>query len=360
MKLNPSANLKKIIAQLIQNKSLSIDCSREMIHHLIAIDKPEGNVLFSSISSLLSRKGWNFDELLGVTLGLRDTDLKLPLEDNDDIIGIVATGGERKMRTLYVTPAIALIISYFGKAILQGNRSITGCGCGKFAEADIMEKLGFPIFLEPIDAVDLLKKVNFVFLYAGKYHRLLEKYDDVRSNLGFRDIYKVAACLADPSKSKRQILGAFDRDLLDIIAQTMLALDIIHGIAFSSFDGIDEVSISAPTEIVEVINGDLKKYTMSPSDFGISPVKLHLLSGKQTLVNECQMIIDSITGRNNDNPITNFIILNSAFGLYATGRADTPKEAYEIVKNAVRKGYINDQINQFQMCGLCNDSSVSY
>jgi anthranilate phosphoribosyltransferase len=339
--------LRAILYKLLDNNNLDINESRTIIESLAILPKGKGDEFFGAFSVLLAKKIGSKNVLQGVVEGLSNTGLKLKLRNPLDVIDIVATGGERRYRTLYITPIISIIVSCHFPVILQGNKSITGCKCGTFAEADIIQKIGLPFSLEPKNAQVLLKKYNFVFLYAQKYHRILQKYGCPRSNLGFRDIFKVAACLADPAGAKRQFMGCYDLNLLQNIGSIMSELGLFHGIAISAHDGIDEISVADATDFVEVKKGKVTRYTLYPEDFGIKRWRTKSLKGTDTLQDEIKLIKQVLCGKTK-GAVRDFVLVNAGVALYAADVVNDFESGIRLAKETIDNGCAMRKLLQLQ------------
>jgi|GEM_PF-2552677 anthranilate phosphoribosyltransferase len=339
--------LSATLKLLLDNNNLDVKEYRKIIESLAILPKGKGNDFFGAISALMAKSIVSKNTLQGVVEGLSTTGLKIKIKDPLNVIDIVATGGELKYRTLYITPIISIIVSCHFPVILQGNKAVTGCNCGAFAEADILQEIGSLLSIEPRDAQLLLNKYNFVFLYAQKYHKILQKYANARSNLGFRDIFKVAACLADPAGVKRQFMGCYTPNLLQNIGEIMSELNLFHAIAVSSHDGIDEISVADATDFVEVKEGKVERYTLYPEDFGIKRCRTENIKGTDILHNEIQLIKQVLDGKRKD-AVRDFVLVNSAAALYVTDIVKDFKSGMELAAFTIETGQAKQKLLQIQ------------
>lgn len=207
-----------------------------------------------------STRQWDnaFSALLGLTAPLINEPLLINglvnilsegavRENNNDALYIVASGGEYKYRTLFVTLAVGILCSLFHRTEVHGNRSVTGCGCGKFAEADILESYTekHPFPLEPVkEGVNLyvesqLSKHNFAFSYTQAAYPIFWRFAVSRGNAGLREPLKLAGTLASPYRSKYAYLGLWSDKLFDVA----------HGVCLNLYDNF--VIVAAPDNVCD-------------------------------------------------------------------------------------------------------------
>lgn len=294
------------------------------------------NLLFAHVSSYYSRKPWNENDLRDAYELLRDSNQAFhqnPLES----ISVTATGGELNTRTLYVTPVVAIILSIYKPTFLQGNKAISGCGCGRFAEADIMRKLGVRI-TNGSNALSVFQANNFAFLHALNFHPLLEKYHKPRAALGFRDIFKVASTLADPFLSPHLFLCIYSEEQLRYSASILANRNTKHSVLVTGLSGIDEASIKGKTLLVDLKGNHAEYKTFSFSEYGFSDISsMPELRSKETLTEECEVIINIL--RNKERGCkAQLCVLNAGIALYAADVAKSIKVGIELAKKTIETG----------------------
>jgi len=175
---------------------------------------------------------------------------------------VTATGGEQGCRTLYVTIAAGLICSKYIPTVVQGNYSVTGCGCGMFAESDMMEHLQYPIGSSEID-LRSLSESSFAYLHVQRYHPILKVFCSERGSLGFRDMMKLAVVLADPYCCDRQFVGVWDQRFMAPMARVLKARPGVTAGAVVASATLDEFTQKAyvfksPGNVTELIAEDDK------------------------------------------------------------------------------------------------------
>lgn len=211
--------------------------------------------LFSAASALISRElnhSKDPSTLLAALVGAMEESQRR--NRNYGVVGIerlpekrlhvTATGGERGYRTLYVTIAVGLICSHYVPTIVQGNYSVTGCGCGAFAESDMMEYMGYPLGSSTLD-LSSLEKYGFAYLHVQRYHPILKVFSSERGSLGFRDMMKLAVVLADPFQCEFQFIGVWDKKFMEPMAKALQTRGCVKTGALVSSDKLDEFTTEA-------------------------------------------------------------------------------------------------------------------
>ncbi len=255
--------IKEIIAMLVDGKDLSEDeCVGAMneIMEGAATDAQIGAFLIA-----LRIKGETVDEIVGGARVMREKVLRVDVEDVPVVIDTCGTGGDGT-GTFNVSTAAALIAASGGVAVAKhGNRSVSSSS----GSADVLSHLGINIELKPKQAAESIRRLNFGFMFAPLYHGAMKHAIGPRREMGVRTIFNVLGPLTNPAGVKRQVMGVYDSSLVDLIASVLLKLGSERALVVRSEDNLDEISPSAPTTIAEVRDGGIKKYTVSPGDFGL-------------------------------------------------------------------------------------------
>ncbi len=186
---------------------------------------------------------------------------------SDDLLDTAGTGGGR--RTFNVSTTAALIAAGAGCTVAKhGNRSATGLS----GSADVLEALGARIDLGPGEVARCIEEVGFGFMFAPAHHQATRYVIPVRRQLAVRTIFNFLGPLTNPAGASRQLIGVSDAAYLETMAGALALLGTKHALLVSSEDGLDELSISAPTTVVEVVGSELRRYTVSPDDVGLRAV----------------------------------------------------------------------------------------
>lgn len=240
----------------------------------------DGNVTDVEIAALLTvlaTRGETVDEVIGVVLALRERLMPLPVTEAEraELVDTCGTGGDHS-GTFNISTAAALVAAAAGaKVAKHGNRALTS-RCGS---ADVLEALGVPVDLSPELAVSCLREHGFVFLFAPTSHPTMRRVQPVRRALGFRNTFHLAGPLSNPAGAQAQLMGVFSREKMDLVAATMARLGVRHGMVAHGGDGLDELTLTGPTSVVEIRGGDTNSYEFVPEAAGLRRVAPEALKG---------------------------------------------------------------------------------
>jgi anthranilate phosphoribosyltransferase len=251
---------------------------------------------------------------------------------------IAATGGESRIRTLYVTIPVGIICSLHLPTVVQGNRAVTGCGCGGWAESDMMEFFKYPLFLSREKGEEILAKTKFFYAHAQSYHPILRRFSRERGIIGFRDIFKISTGLSDPFRCEYQYLCVWKNELAELSANVLSEMDHITKAVITSgeMSGIDELPVTGGTFYCatkhEVSREFIKTDLVDGSEDMIGP--------ERNLEDESNLIQKILDPSNSDKNITSkrdLITVNAALALSAAMDIDFA-ELMNMVKKDIADG----------------------
>ena len=280
----------------------------------------------------LRSRGESLEELTGFTEVMRAHALPVALPD-EDAIDIVGTGGDGA-KTFNVSTAAAIVCAGAGAVVAKhGNRSVSSrCGA-----AEVLEELGVETNLGPRGAEYCLEQVGLTFLYAPRFHPAMRHVMPVRRALGVRTCFNILGPLCNPAGVRRYVVGAFSLSLAEMMSGILLALGARSLITVHSDDGLDEVSISAPTTLFTGpdSNGWIARTRIKPEDAGIPSAPVESVLGGDTADNAA--IIRSILG-GAIGPRRDIVVLNAAVALHAGERAASVREGVEMAADSLDSG----------------------
>src|SRR6478672_9516295 len=211
----------------------------------------------------LRTKGETVDELAGLAGTMRALATPVPCE-RGDLLDTAGTGGGRT--TFNVSTTAALVAAGAGCAVAKhGNRSATGLS----GSADVLEALGARIDLQPDAVGRCIDEVGFGFMFAPAHHAAMRFVIPARRELAVRTIFNFLGPLTNPAAARRQVIGVSDPAYLDVLAGALARLGCDRALVVSSADGLDEMSTSAPTHVVEVNGDEIRRYEVSAADVGL-------------------------------------------------------------------------------------------
>jgi anthranilate phosphoribosyltransferase len=248
----------------------------------------------------------------------------------DDLIDTAGTGGGRP--TFNVSTTAALIAAGAGCAVAKhGNRSATGLS----GSADVLEALGVRIDLEPDAVARCIERAGFGFMFAPAHHGATRFVVPVRKELAVRTIFNFLGPLTNPAGATRQVIGVSDAAFLETIAGALARLGARKALVVSSADGLDEMSTSGTTRVVEVDGGELRSYEVSPEDVGLARTRLEDVAGgpPERNAETTRRILAGEPG-----PRRDLAALNAGAAIYVAGRADTLEGGVRAAETALDDG----------------------
>lgn len=289
----------------------------------------------------LRTKGETVDELTGLARTMRA--LATPVTvSRGDLLDTAGTGGGR--RTFNVSTTAALIAAGAGCPVAKhGNRSATGLS----GSADLLEALGARIDLDPAAVARCIEEVGFGFMFAPAHHQATRFVVPVRRQLAVRTIFNFLGPLTNPAGAQRQLIGVSDVRYLETMARALGQLGTRHALLVCSQDGLDELSISAPTDVFEVGSGgdgSARSYVITPEQVGLRRAPAEAIPGGDPTANAAttRAILAGDTG-----PARDLALLNAGAAIYAGGRADTLAEGVAAAARAVDSGAAATTLERF-------------
>src|SRR4051794_17235817 len=286
----------------------------------------------------LRTKGETVDELAGLARTMRE--LATPVDTGrDDLLDTAGTGGGRP--TFNVSTTAALIAAAAGCPVAKhGNRSATGLS----GSADLLEALGARIDLDPAAVAECIRDVGFGFMFAPAHHQATRFVVPVRKELAVRTIFNFLGPLTNPAGATRQLIGVSDAGYLDVMAGALARLGAKRALVVSSRDGLDEMSTSASTQVVEVSGAGLQRYEVAPEDVGLTATTPDAIVGGSPDRNAevTRRVFAGADGAERD-----LAVLNAGAAIYAGGGADDLTAGVRAAEQAIDSGAATDTLDRF-------------
>ncbi|MPZ49648.1 MAG: anthranilate phosphoribosyltransferase [Dehalococcoidia bacterium] len=277
----------------------------------------------------LRMKGESTDEIAGMVRVMREKALRVQVDG--PVLDVVSTGGG-SFDPLNISTAAALVCAGAGvKVAKHGNRGFTSAS----GAADVLEALGAKIDLTPADAQTCLDKAGFVFLLAPTYHPAMRFAGPTRREIGVRTIFNSLGPLTNPASAQHQLLGVGDPALVEKIARVLARLGTGKTLVVHGDDGLDEVTLSGPTRVFEVIGHDLRSYQLTPEDAGLARIPLDAVK-TGTAAENAGRIHSVFAGAS--GPDRDYILINAAAALVAANRAAGVREGVAQAAAAIDSG----------------------
>jgi len=319
----PQPYLKRVIEERV---TLSRDQARELMEQLLT--GGFADVELAALLGAITARGENSDELAGFVDGMRAAAMPVPLDavDRAALVDTCGTGGDLS-GTFNISAAAALVAAAVTSGPQQrpvlvakhGNRAVTST-CGS---ADVLEALGIPVALSPAEAATALRDSRFAFLHASAMHPAMKAVMPVRRALGVRTFFNVLGPLTNPAGAQRQVMGVYSVHLVPVVAHAMRLLNVGHAFVVHGFldetrtAGMDELSISGPSQFAEVIGEHLFFAEVTPEMVGLKTAPVQELRSGVTAAENAAILRSIFTGE--PGPRRDVVLLNSAAVLLAAG-----------------------------------------
>jgi len=328
--------LTRAIDELASGRDLGLEDTATVLSEIMAGNASE--VQIAAFLIALRTKGETVAELAGLARTMRA--LAAPVRvARADLLDTAGTGGGRQ--TFNVSTTAALIAAGAGCTIAKhGNRSATGLS----GSADVLEALGARIDLAPEAVARCIEQVGFGFMFAPAHHQATRYVIPVRRELAVRTIFNFLGPLTNPAGASRQLIGVSDPAYLETMAGALILLGTEHALLVSSEDGLDELSISAPTLVVEVAGEQLSRYTVTPEDVSLERAPASAVPGGDPQQNAdiARRIFAGERGAPRD-----LAVLNGGAAIYAGGGANSLREGVRAAEQAIDSGATAEALARF-------------
>lgn len=291
----------------------------------------------------LRMKGETVEEILGFVRTLRDRMVRVCVSI-DGLIDTCGTGGDAAIvdgittGTFNVSTVAAFVAAGAGCRVAKhGNRAVSS-RCGS---ADVLRALELPVEATATESARWIDEIGLAFLFAPQFHPSLKHAVKPRLELGLRTILNIAGPLANPAGAKRQLVGVFDPALTETLAQVLLELGSTHCMVVHSEEGLDEISISAPTRVTELRDGHTRTYTIRPEEFGLTVARLEDIRGGDAKVN-AEIALQVLRGVR--GPKRDIVLLNAAAAIYVSGRCDSLSMSIPLAEQSIDSGQAMEKL----------------
>ena len=327
----------KIMGEIVYSELLNAvigggDLSREQAHGAFGqiMDGRWSEAQVAGMLVALAAKGETADEIAGAAQAMREH--VVPVDTGGkEVIDIVGTGGTG-IRTFNISTMAMLVCAGAGvKVAKHGNRTNLRAS----GSADVLGALGVNLDAPPEVLSRCLAEANVCFCFAIKHHPAMKYAGAVRKQLAVRTIFNVLGPLTNPAGAKRYLMGVYKPQLTEPIAHALAALGAVRAMVVHSDDGLDELSITAPTRISDLVGGKVTTRKVAPGDFGLAEAKLDdlLVESPEQSAEVIRQVLDGAAG-----PARDIVLLNAAAALAVAGRADTIAAALPLAEASIATG----------------------
>ena len=288
----------------------------------------------------LSMKGETIEEITASAKVMRDLATSVKLSSDEYLVDTCGTGGDG-LGLFNISTASAFVVAAAGGRVAKhGNRSISS----KSGSADVLEAAGINLNLNPELISQCIEEIGVGFMFAPAHHSAMKHAIGPRKELAIRTIFNVLGPLTNPAKAPNQIMGVFDKNLVEPIANVLKGLDSRHVMVVHSEDGLDEFSIAKKTFVAELKDGDVSTYSVHPNDFGLNTGSLEELKAENA--NESlALIYDAFAGK--EGAAKDIIALNAGAAIYVSGLVNSLENGINKASEVLTNGSAQDKLDAY-------------
>src|SRR5437660_1343357 len=329
--------LKNFLTRLTHGQHLSRDEAGQFLDVLLDSEATDAQIAAALIA--LKLKGETVEELAGLAEGMRQRAIRIN-STHSCFIDTAGTGSSCA-KTFNVSTAAAFVIAGAGLPVAKHGNRAASSRCGS---ADVLTALGVNVSSPPEISEKCLNEIGICFMFAPLYHGATARVAGIRRQLGVQTTFNLLGPLTNPARAPRQIIGVWDRALVEPLAQTLALLGterawIVHGA-----DGLDEVTINGLTFIAEAIQGHVRPFEIGPAGFGVGRGELDHLRGGDAEGNAV-IIREVVSGKRQDEARA-LVAVNAAAALYVGGLGENLRDAARIAANSIDSGAASAKLDQ--------------
>jgi anthranilate phosphoribosyltransferase len=311
--------IQATLQKLLNKQNLSAD---EMSQAMRLMMRGEmSNAQIAGFLIALRCKGESIEEIAAAVGVLRELVNQVPVK-GEHVIDTCGTGGDGANTFNISTTAAFVVAAAGGKVAKHGNRSVSS-SCGS---ADVLEAAGINLELSAQQVAECVDQIGVGFLFAAKHHSAVRHTVAARKEMGVRTLFNLIGPLSNPANAPHQLIGVFDKQWLVPVAEVLKRLGSRHVLVVHAQDGLDEISIAAPTDVAELQQGEVKTYSVTPEQFGLQRASLSSLA-----ITNAQSSLEIIRQvlHNQPGPARDIVVLNAGAAIYAADLVGTLEQGMQ-------------------------------
>jgi anthranilate phosphoribosyltransferase len=319
---------KDYLNKIIQHKNLTENEMADMMNTVLTGQATEAQI--GAMMAALATKGETFQELAGAALAMRRNARRIQAA-GFPVVDTCGTGGDG-LHTFNISTTTAFVVAGCGVTVAKhGNRSVSS----KCGSADVLEALGVKLNTDPEIVEEAVQSLGIGFLFAPLYHSAMRHAAKPRQELGVRSIFNMLGPLTNPAAANCQLLGVYAPQLTEMFAQALKLLGTRSAMVVHGHDGLDEISVCAPTRVSELKDGVIRTYDLHPEPyFGSLAVQADMIGG--TAADNAEITRAVLSGRKGAR--RNVVLINAGAALAAAGKADDLKHGIDMAAAAIDEG----------------------
>jgi len=323
--------IQTTLQKLLNQQDLDTEEMRDVMRAMMAGELTDAQIAGFLIA--LRCKGETIEEIAAAVGVLRELVRQVPVR-GEHVIDTCGTGGDGANTFNISTTAAFVVAAAGGKVAKHGNRSVSS-SCGS---ADVLEAAGINLDMPAEQVAQCVDEIGVGFLFAAKHHSAVRHTVGPRKEMGVRTLFNLIGPMSNPANAPHQLIGVFDRQWLVPVAEVLKKLGSRHVLVVHAEDGLDEISIAAPTHVAELKNGEISTYILTPEQFGFERGNLASLA-----VDNAQASLEVINAvlNNQPGPARDIVALNAGAAIYAADLSDTLQagvtKALQVIENGSAK-----------------------
>ena len=320
--------IQDVIQKLIGKEDLDRPMAAAVMNQIMSGEATDAQI--GAFLIALRCKGESVDEVAGFAQVMREKATKIS-GGSGPLVDTCGTGGDGS-GTFNISTTVAFVAAGAGLCVAKhGNRAMSS----KCGSADVLQALGVNVEISPEKVGECLDAAGIGFLFAPMLHGAMKHAIGPRKEIGTRTVFNVLGPLTNPAGARRQLLGVFERSLTDKLAGVLRALGSERAFVVHGHDGLDEITITGPTTVTELANGELSTYEIEPTDVGFEPAPADALRGGEA--DENAKILSAVL-QGAVGPRKDVVVMNAAAAIAAGGLADSLAAGIALAEASISSG----------------------
>ncbi|WP_424766061.1 anthranilate phosphoribosyltransferase [Paenibacillus sp. sgz302251] len=329
MQATEMITMQQALGQLIGGSDLTREQAKAVMNIMMSGEATAAQI--AGVITAMRMKGETKDEITGFAEVMREHSSHVVTEQ-EGLLDTCGTGGSG-IHKFNISTASSIIAAAAGIRVAKhGNRAMSG----KAGSADVLEALGVQITITPEQAAQCLNDIGICFMFAQLYHPSLRHAAAPRRELGVRTIFNMLGPLTNPAGADRQLLGLYDRSRTSTVAEVLGELGLKRAMVVSSHDGLDEISISAATQISELRDGEVITYEITPEELGLARSPISEVMGGEPAVNAA--LIRAIFAGEQRGAYRDIVLANAGACIYVGGAAASIRDGARLAAEVIDSG----------------------
>ena len=329
---------QQALQRCIEHREIFHDEMVELMHAIM-----RGEIADSMLAAILTGlrvKKESIGEISAAAQVMRELSARVEVADGANFVDIVGTGGDGGNSFNISTASMFVVAAAGARVAKHGNRSVSS----KSGSADVLEALGARIDLQPAQVAACIGEVGVGFMFAPIHHPAMKAVAPVRREMGVRTLFNILGPLTNPAGAPNTLLGVFHPDLVGILVRVLKQMGARHALVVWGQDGLDEISLGAPTLVGELRDGEVREYEIRPDHFGLASASLDALRVGSAEESKARVLeaLDNRPGAARD-----IVLLNAGADLYAADVVASIQAGIDTAREALASGAARAKLDAF-------------